>query len=127
MSGRRHGARCDGERAQRLRRERLVAPGELGPALLAERHGLAVLEDMAAVPEQDLRCALGEGAQLAGVVRIAMDRGVPLALRREGSFRHARETRELRFGQAELAGREHEHPFRRVALHAPAVFAVRQR
>ena len=100
---------------------------ELGAALLVERDGLAVLPEIAALREQDFRRTLDEDAQLAGVVGIEMDGGVALALGGEGDFRDAREARQLGFADAELARRDDQRAFGRVALHLPAALAVRQR
>ena len=118
--GGRHGARRDRQRAQRLARERFVAPQEFGAALLAQRHDLAVLEQEAALGQQDFGRALDENAQLGGVVAVAMHGRVPLALGREGDFRDARKARQLRLGNAELARGDHQRALGRVALHAPA-------
>ena len=125
--GGRQRAGRDRERAQRLRGERVVAPGQLGALGVAERDDLAVLPQVAAVREQDLGRALHEHAQLARMVAVAMDRGVALALGGEGDLGDAREARELGFGDAELACRDDQRAFGRVALHAPAALAVGER
>ena len=53
-----------------------------------------------------------------------MDGGVALALRGERDFRDAREAREVGLGHAELARRDHQGAFGRIALHAPAASSL---
>ena len=126
--GRRHGARRDRQRAQRLAGERVVAPRELRAALLAERRRPC------RPPTGSGTCASRtSGAPLTktrsspGLSRIEMDGGVALALGGEGDFGDARKARQLGLGDAELARRDDQRAFGRIALHAPALLAVHER
>ena len=99
----------------------------VGPAVLVEDGRLAAFPYVPALREQDLRRALDEDAQVAGVVAIEMNGRVALALRRERDFRDAGKARELVRRYAELARRDDQRALGRIALHRPAAFAVRER
>ncbi len=123
----RHGARGDGERAQRLLGEPFVALQKVGASFFRERDGLAVLPKEAALRQQHLRRALDEDAQVVGVFAVDMDRGVTLALGGEGDFGETRKPLQLAGVDAELARGDDQRAFGGVALHHPPALALHQR
>ena len=66
----RHRARRDGQHAQRLAGERIVASRKLGAAVLVKRDHLAVRQQVTGFREQNLGRALDEDAQFAGLLAI---------------------------------------------------------
>ena len=78
------------EHAQRLARERVVALRDVG-ALMASVSGdrLALLHDVAAARQQDLRRALHHDPQIGGFLRVDVHGGMALAFGGERNFRYA--------------------------------------
>jgi len=108
-----------------LHRDEDLAETVLEPARLA--NDLAVLPQMTAVRDQDFGRTLDENVQLTEVFAIDMDGGVALAFGGEGNFRDTREALQLGLGHAELARRNDQRAFGRIALHLPAPLAVHER